>query len=198
MGLRTTARDIFDRAGSGALRRWCEDAKGAHAKAHRFNAAARFCAERRDRTRGAERTKYKRLRAVFVEERDKWERRYEARRELKLPERIHFEELLYHDPPHAHVAVADRKVLEQIADVAIAKFGIRVSEFPYVEDVEPLHVTGSWHYRMKVGGRIVVLSANDWRLKKGGPGGLAFDANDADGGSDEEFAFYLELRARAV
>lgn len=199
MGLRDDARKQFDRGGSGGLQRWCEAGEGAHGKAHRFNAAARYCAERRAHAdNDPDRAKFGALRKTFAGERDKWERRYERRHDAKLPDKIHFAELLYHDPPHCHVAIADREVLEQVADWLISQ-GIGVSEFPYIEDVEPVHVNGSWHYRIKLAdGSIVALTPSDSRLKKDGPGGLALDANDLDGGSDEEYAAFLELRSRAV
>lgn len=199
MGLRDNAREVFNQSGSGGLRKWAEDAEGAAKKAHRFNGAARFCADARDRAdTEIVREKFARLRRVYAGERDKWERRYERNHDAKLPNQIHFAELLYHDPPHCHVACANREILEQIADWLISQ-GCRVSEFPYIEDVEPLHASTSWHYRIKLpNGSIIVLPTDDPRLKKGGSGGLALDANDLDNGSDQEYAAFLELRSRAV
>lgn len=112
-----------------------------------------------------------------------------ARLRHRWPREGSFTELLYHSPPHLHAASADRDFLVRIARIGEKRYGLRIGEFPPFDTVEAVHVSGSWHYRD---------SSNPWtpRTFAGRGDGLAFDANDADGGSDREVAFYNELRRR--
>lgn len=171
--------------------RWAMQPEGAHRKAKRFGALEHLAEKRRDATAGATRDKWGSRRAAYAKERDRFERAYQARQDLDLPERISFAELLYHYPgPHVHVAIADRDVLIRVCKVAQAR-GLRVGEFPPFDAVECVHVSGSWHYRDS-------SSPGTPRTCAARGDGLAADLNDADGGSDQEYAFYLDLRARAA
>jgi hypothetical protein len=97
-------------------------------------------------------------------------------------------ELLYHDPPHCHLASPERDKLIAIGQVA-ADRGIRVGEFPPFDTVEGVHVGNSWHYRDSADPAV-------GRTFENRGDGCAMDLNDADGGSDKEVAFYHELVER--
>lgn len=187
--------------GLDAVWEWASSPQGAHSKAKRFDGCVRWARRRQEQARkrgDVNAVAVWRDRAnIYRTEREKWESRYENRKDVKWPEKGTFAEALYHAPgPHIHLASSDRAFLLAIAKIGAEKFNLRIAEFPPFEDVEPVHVDGSWHYRAVVDGEVRVLSTSDPRLKKGGSGGLAFDANDADGGSDEEYAFWLEVRER--
>jgi hypothetical protein len=115
----------------------------------------------------------------------------EIKRELaqgEWPDSLNVAELLYHDPPHTHLASPERDKLIAIGQVA-AERGIRVGEFPPFDVVEGVHVGNSWHYRDSSNPELGRTFAN-----RGD--GCAMDLNDADGGSDLEVAFYHELVER--
>ena len=105
------------------------------------------------------------------------------------PDSLVIAELLYHQPgPHIHLATPERDKLIAICKIAQRR-GLRVGEFPPFDVVECVHVSGSWHYRDSSSPSTPRDCANRGN-------GLAADLNDADGGSDQEVAFYQELVRR--
>jgi hypothetical protein len=48
---------------------------------------------------------------------------------------------------HVHVAFADPNSAIQIINYAKA-LGLRVTENPYIDNVDPVHTDGSWHYKV--------------------------------------------------
>jgi len=188
-------RDLYARGGADAIWKWAVAADGAHGKAKRFAVLVIFARNQRNQEKDgsdAYRQWNERLK-VYVAERDKYEKRYESRQEVWWPTGVVFAELLYHSPPHLHIACADRGKLIGICKVAQEQFNCRVGEFPPFDSVECVHVTSSWHYRAPGG---VVLPCSSSRLDLGGDAGLAADINDLDGGSDQEYALYIELKRR--
>jgi hypothetical protein len=115
----------------------------------------------------------------------------EIKRELARgdwPDSLNVAELLYHDPPHTHLASPERDKLDAIGRIAVER-GLRVGEFPPFDTVECVHVGNSWHYRDSASPEVGRTCAD-----RGD--GCAMDLNDADGGSDKEVAFYHELVER--
>lgn len=110
------------------------------------------------------------------------------------PSSLNVAELLYHSPPHCHLASPERSKLIEIGKLAQA-FGLRVGEFPPFDLTEPVHTGTSWHYR-DPSRPFVGIAYNAAMMRLGGPWGCAMDLNDADGGSDKEIAFYHELVRR--
>lgn len=182
-------RELYKSKGLDACWKWAMDPKGPHSKAKRFAVLERFAEINRDRSKGEEREAWASRRKTYARQRDKFERRYEERKDVQWPASVTFTELLYHNPPHLHVACADREKLIALAKIGRERFGLRIGEFPPFDPVEDVHVHGSWHYRD---------SSSPWtpRTFSNRGNGLAFDANDLDGGNDQEYAFYLELRRR--
>ena len=183
-------RKLYEDKGLDAVWKWCMDGEGAHAKAKRFAAYAEFAGNRKQHPQKGD-PDWDKVQRLAREERDKWEKRYENQHDdADWPASIVLTEYLYHMPgPHVHIASANRNALIKLAKVGQEKFGLRIGEFPPFDSVECVHVAGSWHYRDSSNPSVGRLCAN-----RGD--GLAFDANDADGGSDQEYAFYIEVGRR--
>jgi hypothetical protein len=184
-------RDIFRDDGLDAVWKWAMEGNGAHGKWGRFDACAEFARKHKAEADSPEEKRtWAERQEDYHREAQKWEKKYRARKDVEWPKHGSFTELMYHHPgPHIHAASADRGFLVQIAKIGQEKFGQRIGEFPGFDPVECVHVSGSWHYRDSSAPWAARLCANRGN-------GLAFDANDADGGSDQEFAFYLELKRR--
>lgn len=189
MGLLEDVREIYDRRGFGGLWEWAQAGKGAHAKAKRFAVLERLAEKKRDSAEGKEKDRWQTARKAYARERDKWEARYEARDDVKWPAHLPITEILYHNPPHFHLASSDRDALIQVCKVINEKFGCRIGEFPPFDPVEPVHVNGSWHYRDS-------SSPSTPRSFSNRGDGLAADINDLDGGNDQEYAAYIEVKRR--
>ena len=186
-------RDLAEKKGLDAVWKWAMEPEGPHGKAKRFAVCVLYAREQRQKAKRAghdgEMATWKKRADQYDHERDKFEKRYESRKDLDWPKAGKFSELLYHDPPHCHVASADREFLIAIAKIAHEKFECRIGEFPPFDTVEAVHVSGSWHYRDSSS----PYTPRDFSNRGDG---LAFDANDLDGGSDQEYALYIELRRR--
>lgn len=195
MGLLDDVRARYERDGLDGLWRWAMAPKGAHSKAKRFACLERFAEKKRDSARGDERKKWADARKVYAEQRDKYEERYEARQAVKWPANLPITEILYHNPPHFHLASSDRSALIAVCKVIQAEFNCRIGEFPPFDTVENVHTGSSWHYR-DPSRPYVGVAFNASKLQQGGPWGLAADINDLDGGSDQEYAAYIEVKRR--
>lgn len=181
-------RRAFDRDGLEGVWRWAVAKDTPLSKARRFADAAHFAGERKQDPRDGD-PNWAKAQATYRAQRDRWERRVSAIHDDRWPASLRIAELLYHPPgPHVHVASPDREALIRVLRIAEDR-GIRVGEFPPFDPVEDVHVSGSWHYRD---------SGSPWigRDFANRGDGLAADLNDLDGGSDQEYAFYLELRRR--
>lgn len=189
-------RKHYEKGGRKAIWNWCMEPDGAHGKAKRFNAAARFARNKRNNTTGDERKSWADARREYAKNRDKWEAEYEEQHpDLEWPDEMVITECLYHDPPHFHLASPERDKLIEVAKIGATYFNCRIGEFPPFDTVEDVHTYGSWHGR-DPSQPYVGQPFNAAKLQKGGPWGLALDANDNDGGGDQEYAFYLEVRRR--
>jgi hypothetical protein len=193
-------RRAYERDGLDGVWDFCVEPDGPHGKAKRFAAAERFAEHRRDEAEGDDRERWANARRIYARARDKWEHEWERQNppdtSPQWPATIQVAELLYHAPgPHVHFASPERDKLIAIGRIAQAR-GLRVGEFPPFDVTEDLHARCvSWHYRdPDRPWTPVCYSAAHMRL--GGDWGLAMDLNDLDGGSDQEYAFYLELRRR--
>lgn len=175
MGRLSDARDKRDRAREG-VRKWQKIIRERREAGHK--AAAGRARERLDELRRKLERVVRRIGKII-----------RRRRFVRWPKDIFLAELLYHDPPHLHVASPERDKLIQLARIGQRKYSLRIGEFPPVDPVEDVHISGTWHYRD---------SSDPWRARSFSErgNGLAFDANDADGGSDGEVAFYTELKRR--
>jgi hypothetical protein len=189
-GLLPRIRSVYERAQLGGIWEFCMAPDGPHGKAKRFDAAARFAGNRKEESTGAERDRWREVQEVYRERRDHWEDKYESQhQDAGWPEDMPIAELLYH-LAHTHIASPDREKLIQVCKIADEKFNCRVGEFPPFDPVECVHANpGSWHYRD---------SGSPWtsRYCSNRGNGLAADINDWDGGSDQEYAFYIECKRR--
>lgn len=182
-------RKRFGKGGLKAVWRWAMEPKRPLGKAKRFEACATFARKHKQNAKGAEAKLWEERQRSYHAESRRYFKQHKRRKDVKWPDSVPITELLYHDPPHFHCASSDRKKLIELAKIGQEKYRCRIGEFPPFDTVENVHVSGSWHYRD---------SSNPWvRRDFGNRGdGLAFDANDLDGGNDEEFAFYSEVRER--
>lgn len=195
-GLLPVVRKIYEKGGRNAVWEWCMAPKHPHGRAKRFHTAARFARNQRNNSQGEERAKWANLRRIYAKECAKWEAEYEEQHpEADWPDDIEIAECLYHDPPHFHLASPERNKLIQIGKIGQEKFKCRIGEFPPFDTVEDVHVYGTWHAR-DPSKPYVPQPFNAAKLVKGGPWGLALDANDLDGGGDQEYAFYIEVKRR--
>lgn len=48
---------------------------------------------------------------------------------------------------HVHVASDDMAFLHSLAEIAKKRFGMSIREEPHYDPVDPVHVSGSYHYR---------------------------------------------------
>jgi hypothetical protein len=190
-------RRLYREGGRDRIWKWAMDRPGPAGKAKRFNALVRFARiERENAPNAADREMWAKLRRQYAKERDRWEAEYEEQHEeAEWPESMVLAECLYHDPPHFHLASPERDKLIQVATIGLEKFNCRIGEFPPFDTVDDVHVYGTWHGRDPAK-PYVPQPFNQAKLVKGGPWGLALDANDLDGGGDQEYAFYLEVRRR--
>jgi hypothetical protein len=164
---------------------------GPAGKAKRFDVLARWAGNRKDESTGDERDAWRKRQEEYREQRDKYEARYENQHDDSAwPSDVTFTEFMYHEPgPHVHMATTQRNKLIELAKIANDDFKCRVGEFPPFDPVECVHVWNSWHYRD---------SSNPWtaRTCANRGDGLAADVNDWDGGSDQEYAFFIECKRR--
>jgi hypothetical protein len=163
---------------------------GPHGKAKRFDVCARWAGNRKDESIGEERERWRERQEIYRERRDHYEEKYENQHDgADWPESGQLTECLYH-LGHTHIASADRPFLIRICTIADQEFKCRVGEFPPFDPVECVHVNpGSWHYRD---------SSSPWtsRYCSNRGNGLAADINDWDGGGDQEYAFFIEVKRR--
>jgi hypothetical protein len=183
-------RKLYDRGGLDAVWDWCMEGDGALRKSKRFEAAATWARKKKNAQETPHDEKeWGDKQEIYHKESRKWFKKHKRRQDVEWPESCQVAELLYHDPPHFHFATPERDKLIRIAKIGQEKYHCRIGEFPPFDPVEAVHVSGSWHYRD---------SSNPWtpRNFSNRGDGLAFDANDLDGGNDQEFEFYAEVRDR--
>lgn len=183
-------RKLIKEKGFDAAWKWAMDARTPCGKAKRFGALQEVAHDKMGQTHGGEREEWEEKRDIYRHERRKFERRCEAKREANWPDSMRVGELLYHYPgPHLHFATPDRDKLITVAKICEEKYNLRIGEFPPFDPVECVHTTISKHYQD---------SSNYWggRQCSNRGNGCAFDGNDNDGGNDDDYAAYLEIRRR--
>lgn len=203
-GLLDDIQAIFNSGGRDALWKWGMVPPHAHGKAKRFNALARFARIRRDNAKDdADRKSWAKARREYAKQRDHWEAEYDEQHPdlPEWPTTLVVAELLYEDAgtanAHCHLATPEREKLKVIAGIAQQQFSVRIGEFPPFDHTEGVHTGISWHYRdpsEPYVGKTYAQAAP--HLNLGGDWGCAMDVNDLDGGNDQEYALYLELRRR--
>lgn len=181
--------NLHKRKGLDAIWKWAMDGKGPLGKSKRFRVLAEFAARKRKKAKAKNRPAWAKRWEKYRAESEKYWRRHKRRQDVKWPDSFPISELLYHAPPHFHLASPHRDKLIQIAKIGVEKYHCRIGEFPPFDPVEAVHVNGSWHYRDS-------SSPSTPRDFSNRGDGLAFDANDLDGGNDEEFAFFKEVEER--
>lgn len=192
-------RGIYEQDGSDAIWKWAMDRPGPHGKAKRFNALTRFARIKRDSAKDkADRDKWAERRRVYAHERDKWEAEYEEQQTAAdWPDSLVITECLYHDPPHFHLASPERKKLIVIGGIIHERFKCRIGEFPPFDPVENVHTGVSWHHRDPARPYVGLTYAQAAaHLGMGGDWGCALDVNDLDGGGDQEYAAFIEVKRR--
>lgn len=187
-GLLPHIRDLFLAHGLDAVWAFCEGAEGAHSKAKRFSAAARFAGNRKQHPQAGD-PNWGKVQYEYRKKRDHYEKAYENRHDDKdWPQAFTVAERLYESVgPHFHLASPERDKLIYICN--IMKDDCRIGEFPPFDPVECVHTGISWHYRD---------SSNPYvgRVCSQRGDGCAADINDWDGGNDEEYAYYIEIGRR--
>lgn len=184
-----TIRKLYRDKGLDAVWRWAMDGKNPLQKSKRFEACATFARKKKHEAHGDEKKAWDERQERYHGESRRFFRKHKRRQDVEWPKSFPIAELLYHDPPHFHLASPDRDKLIQIAKIGQEKFHCRIGEFPPFDTVEDVHIGGSWHYRDS-------SSPSTPRSFSNRGNGLAFDANDLDGGNDQEFEFYAEVRER--
>jgi hypothetical protein len=175
-----------------ALWNWAKEPRTRYKRHRRWKALEEWASRRRKAAPAgsAKRRHWLQVQEEYARRVFATRRREDETDDLDWPANGTFSEFLYHSPgPHVHIASPDREFLIQVCRIGQAKYGLRIGEFPPFDPVEPVHVSGSWHYRD---------SSSPWTPRDFGNrgDGLAADINDADGGSDQEVAFYNELARR--
>lgn len=192
-------RRLFKEGGRDRIWKWAVTPEHAHGKAKRFNVLTRFARiERENAHNDADRKTWGDLRKAYAKERDRWEAEYEEQHaDADWPETLVIAEILYHDPPHFHLASPERAKLIEIGRIGQEEFGCRIGEFPPFDSVDNVHVGVSWHHRDPARPYVGLTYAQAAaHLGLHGDWGCALDANDLDGGSDQEYAFYIEVKRR--
>lgn len=185
-----TIRKLLREKGLDAVWRWAMEPDRPIGKSKRFEACAEVARKKKNAAKEkAERDEWAERQEVYHQEARKWFRRHKRRQDVDWPKSFPIAEILYHNPPHFHLASPDRDKLIAICKIGREKYHCRIGEFPPFDTVENVHVNGSWHYRDS-------SSPSTPRNFSNRGNGLAADINDLDGGNDEEFAFYMEVRER--
>jgi hypothetical protein len=201
-GLLDEIRKLYEQGGRDAIWTWCMAPPHEHGKAKRFNAAAHFARNQRDNSQGDERKSWADARKVYAQNRDKWEAAYEEQHPdlPEWPDTLNIAERLYETPNnHFHLASPERDKLIVIAGIVQQQFQTRIGEFPPFDHVEGVHTGISWHYRNPAQPYVGVTYAQAAsHLDLHGDWGCAMDVNDLDGGSDQEYAAYIEVGRRYV
>lgn len=197
-GLLKVAQEKYAAGGRKACWEWAMQPKGPHGKAKRFAALVRFARIKRNQATGASKKSWEDARRQYAHERDKYEAKYEEQHpDADWPDDIEIAECLYHAPgPHFHLASPNREKLIVIGHIGQDLFNCRIGEFPPFDTTEDVHVhCSSWHYR-DPSRPFTPVCFSAVHMKLGGDWGCALDANDNDGGNDDDYAFFIEVKRR--
>lgn len=169
-----------------------KQAKTSCERARRFHALETWARLHRDDLKKgtARREKWERKREVYHGRRAHYEaeckehHEHEQEEQDEWPADIALAELLYHNPPHLHVASCEREKLIAVCRCLQREFGVYISEFPPFNTVDPVHVNCSYHYRAS-------SSCGTCRSYYNRGDGCAADINGT-----REYSAYVELVRR--